>query len=491
MGLINKAVSGLAWTFTQQFSNQIINFIVSIILARFLGPAEFGLIGMLGIFISIGSTLMDSGLTSSLIRTPNADQRDYSTVFFINIIGSIIFYFVLFFCAPFIASFYKHDILTALIRVYALTFIIQALVGVQSTRLTKKLNFKTQLTIQIPSLLGGGILGIVLAKLGYGAWSLVWMTLFQSVLSTIQHWVFAGWRPDFVIDKQRFKYHFGFGYKVAVSNLAQTLYNNIYTLIIGRYFSAAQVGYYTRSLSLRQLPISNLTAALSKVSFPMLSSINNDDIRLKIAYKRLMQQLVFWLTPFLIFLAIIAHPFIKILLSDKWLPSVPYFQILCIAGIMYPLKFNLNILQVKGRSDILMKLEIIKKAYGILAVLFAIQFGIFGLLYCQLILDTVEFFVNSFYCGRTINYSIKEQVKDFAPSILLSTIIGLLTWFLNALIFKSNNTNGVTQIAVVGLFYMLVYLAFSSILKNPAINDFKQIIIKQMVFKKYYSLKSK
>jgi O-antigen/teichoic acid export membrane protein len=483
MSLRKKAVSGLAWTFTQQFSNQLISFIVSIILARFLGPAEFGLIGMLGIFIAIGNTLMDSGLTSSLIRTPDADQRDYSTVFMINIIGSIFFYLILYLVAPVIASFYKHDILKALIRVYALIFIIQAFVGVQSTRLTKKLNFKTQLLIQIPSLLGGGILGIVLAKLGYGAWSLVWMSLLQSTISTILHWVYAGWYPSFILDKKLFIYHFSFGYKVAVSSLVTTFYNNIYTLIIGRYFSAVQVGLYTRSLSLRQLPISNLSTALGKVSFPMLSSISNEDIRLKIAYKRLMQQLVFWLSPFLLLLAIIAVPFIRILLGDKWLAAVPYFQILCVAGIVFPLRFNLNILQVKGRSDILMKLEIVKKSYGIAAVIVAIQFGIFGLLYCQLLLDFLEFFVNSFYCGRMINYSVKEQIKDFFPSIFLAAIVGAVAWKLDKQFFAISNTNDVVRILAVSLFYLTVYLLFSVLIKTPALYDFKKIIGKDINLK--------
>ena len=483
MSLIKKAVSGLGWTFTQQFSNQFISFVVSIILARFLGPAEFGLIGMLGIFIAIGNTLMDSGLTSSLIRTPDADQRDYSTVFMINIIGSVIFYLILYFAAPLIASFYKHDILTALIRVYALTFIIQAFVGVQSTRLTKKLNFKTQLLIQIPSLLGGGILGITLAKLGYGAWSLVWMSLFQSLISTILHWIYAGWRPSFILDKKLFKYHYGFGYKVAISSLVQTFYTNIYALIIGRYFSAVQVGLYTRSLGLRQLPISNLSTAIGKVSFPMLSSISNEDARLKAAYKRLMQQLVFWISPFLILLAVIASPFIRILLGDKWLSAVPYFQILCIAGIVYPLRFNLNILQVKGRSDILMKLEIVKKSYGIAAVIAAIQFGIFGLLYCQLLLDVLEFFVNSFYCGRMINYSVKEQVKDFSPSISLAAVVGVVAWSLDKRFFQGSNTNDIIRILAVSLLYMTVYLIFSFLLKIPALYDFKKIIGKDINFK--------
>jgi O-antigen/teichoic acid export membrane protein len=483
MSLRKTAVSGLAWTFTQQFSSQFLTFVVSVILARFLTPAEFGLIGMLSIFISIGITLMDSGLTTSLIRTPDANQKDYSTVFFINIIGSVIFYVLLFFAAPAIASFYKHDILTWLVRVYGLTFIIQAFVGVQRTRLTKIMDFKTQLTIQIPSIIGGGILGIVLAKLGYGVWSLVWMNLFQSLLSTIQHWIFAGWSPDFVLDKERFKHHFNFGYKIAISSLVSTFYSNIYTIIIGRYFSAAQVGYYTRSWSLRQLPISNLSTALNKVSFPMFSAINNNDALLKVAYRKVMQQLLFWLTPLLILLTIIAEPFIRILLTDKWLPAVPYFQILCIAGIMYPLKYNLDILKVKGKSALYMQLEIIKKVYGLVAIFFAVHYGIMGLLYCQLILDVVEYFVNSISCGRIINYPILEQIKDFSPIILISIFVGGLSWFVDSMFFKAYHINDVIRIGAVSVFFMGLYFIISSLLKISAVSDFRQIVFKEMLHK--------
>jgi len=479
MSLGKKAVAGFLWTFTQQFSTQIINFIVQTVLARILAPKEFGLIGMLSIFISIGQTLMDSGLTASLIRTENVDQKDYSTVFFINIIGSILFYVILFAGAPFIADFYSQSLLTPLVRVYALTFIIQAFIGVQSARLTQQMDFKTQLTIQIPSLIGGGILGVVLAKLGYGVWSLVWMNLFQSFLSTIQHWVYSGWRPNFIFDKARFKYHFNFGYKMTISGLIETIYNNIYTIVIGKYFSAVQVGYYTRSLGLRQLPISNLSTAINKVTYPMFSSIQGDNVKLKIAYKRVLRQMVFWITPILILLAVIANPFIKLLLTEKWLPAVPYFQILCISGIMYPLKFNLNIIKVKGESALRMKLEMVKKSYGIAAIFFAVRYGIFGLLYCQLILDFLEYFVNSFYSGRLINYSMKEQIKDVLPSLFVAGVVGFLAYLLDSYVRNSFHPADIVLILTDAGFYLILYFGLCTIFKFQAISDFKLLVLKK------------
>lgn len=482
MSLKKKAISGLIWTFSQQFSTQIISFVVSIILARILAPSEFGLIGMLGVFINLGRTLMDSGLTSSLIRTVDADQKDYSTVFFINVIGSIFFYFLLFFTAPLIAAFYNQEILKDIIRVYALTFIIQAFAGVQTTRLTKEMNFKIQMIIQIPSLVGGGIIGIVLSKLGYGVWSLVYMSLFQSMLSTIQYWVYSKWRPSFKFYKDRFKHHFDFGYKMTLSNLVQSLYNNTYTLVIGKFFSAAQVGYYTRSFGLRQLPIANLTTALNKVSYPMFSSITDDEVKLKAAYKKVMQQLVFLLTPLLVLLTVVAEPFISVLLTDKWLPAVPYFQILCIAGIFYPTKFNLNILKVKGRSDLMVKLESVKKAYSIAAIIFSIQYGILGVLYCQLVLDIVEFFLNSSYCGRLINYSLKEQMMDFFPMMLLGGFIGILSWLFDVYILVSYNISDVGRIIIISIFFILIYIVLNVLFKNLVLKEF-QNILKEMFSK--------
>lgn len=479
MSLRKKTISGLLWTFSQQFSVQLINFVISIILARILTPAEFGLIAMLSIFMALGNSLMDSGLTSSLIRTPNADQKDYSTVFFFNLIGSILFYIILFFLAPGISRFYNQEVLTNIIRVYSLSFILSAFVGVQSARLTKKMDFKTQMTIQIPSVVAGGILGVVMANLGYGVWSLVWMNLFQSFLFSVQHWIYSGWRPDFIFDKERFKQHFNFGYKMTLSGLLNTIYQNLYSLVIGKFYSATQLGYYSRALSVRQLPVGNISTALNKVTYPMFSSISHDNEKLKIAYKKLMQQIIFWISPTLVFLAVIAEPLFRFLLTEKWLAAVPYFQILCMAGILYPLQsYNLNILKVKGRSDLHFKLEVIKKIIGVIGILCALPFGIYGLLYLEVIASFIGYYINSFYSGRLINYPIKEQIADISPTITLAVFIGVLCGFLDAFLDRSLHMADLGRLLINGLFYFLAYLSCSNIIRLPAINDFKQLILK-------------
>ena len=479
MGLKQKTVIGLFWSFSQQFSSQIIAFAVSIILARLLSPSDFGLIGMLSIFISLGNSLMDSGMTSSIIRTVDADQKDYSTVFLINITSSIVIYIVVFFGAPFIALFYDQPILKDIVRLYSLTFVFTAFMGIQSAKLTKEMKFRLQMLIQIPSVIIGGIVGILFAYQGYGVWSLVYMSLVQTLLLSAQHWLYSGWRPSLKFDLERFKLHFGFGYKITLSGLIVMVYDNIFTIIIGKYYSAAQLGFYTRALSLRQLPISNLSSALNKVTYPMLSLLNSDDVKLKEVYRRLMQQVIFWIVPLLIFLIVVAEPLIKFLLTDKWLPAVPYFQILCLTGIFLPLQgYNGNILKVKGRTDTILKIQIFQKIFGIIGIIIVLPFGIFGLLYFQLFSAVVDYIIGAFYGGKMINYHILEQLNDISPSIGLAFLIGFLTWFLDIFLVHALIPD-LGRLIIEGLFYFVFYLCFSILIKLAALNDFKELILKR------------
>lgn len=480
MSLQKKTISGLIWNFTQQFSVQLIGFCITMILARILLPAEFGLIAMLTVFIAIGNSLLESGLASSLIRSSDLGQDDYSTVFFFNLGGSIVLYGIIYLLAPLIASFYHQDILKLILRVYALDFIINAFYGVQNARLTKEMNFKTQMKIQVPAVLIGGLLGVFLALQGYGVWSLVWMGLFQSFLSTLMHWLYSGWRPSLIFSKQCFKKHFYFGYKMTLTGLLDILYKNIYVLIIGKYYSVVQLGFYSRADSASQLPIANISAVINKVTYPMFASIVDDDVRLKMVYKRLMQQVIFWNTPVLVLLAVIGEPLFRFLFTDKWLPAVPYFQILCIAGIMYPLHaYNLNILKVKGRSDLILKLEFIKKTICVVGILCVFPFGIYGLLYFQFMFNFLGYYINSIYSGKLINYAIREQIVDIIPMITTSAFAGVLCYVADTLCFSTLHLLDVTRIIIDSLFFSLIYLASSSILRLAPIHDFKQLILKR------------
>jgi O-antigen/teichoic acid export membrane protein len=479
MNFKEKAVSALLWSIWQQLSSKLVSFAISIFLARLLEPSQFGLIAMLTLFISVSNTLLDGGLTSSLIRTTHPDQRDYSTIFYFNIAGSAILYIMLFFSAPLIALFYHQPQLIAIIRVYGTILILNAFYEVQSTLLVKDLKFKKQTNIQIPSTIGGGILGIILAKMGYGVWSLVWMGLLTSFLSTVIHWLYSTWRPALLFDIKRFKNHFYFGYKMTISNLLDTIYQDFYLIVIGRYFSASQLGFYSRADSLSQFPISNISAAINKVAYPMFAEISEDTIQLKNVYKRLIQQVLFWNAPVLVLLSVIAEPLFEFLLTDKWLPAVPYFKILCISGIMYPLHaYNLNILKVLGKSTLYLKLEIIKKVLSITIVLIVIQFGIYGLLYFQLFFNFIAYYINSIYSGKLISYPVQEQIKDILPTLTLAGTLGICCYLLEQYL-DHVLVSGILKMSLTSISFILLYYAFSSFLKITAMKDFNQLILKR------------
>ncbi|WP_432709920.1 lipopolysaccharide biosynthesis protein [Pedobacter sp.] len=478
MSLRKKTISGLTWNFAQQFSVQLIGFGVTIILARILLPAEFGLIAMLTVFIAVGNSLLEGGLTSSLIRSSNLGQADYSTVFFFNLVGSVILYVIVYLCAPLISSFYNQDALSLILRIYALEFIVNAFFSVQNARLTKEMNFKIQMKIQVPAVLVGGFFGVFLALNGYGVWSLVWMGLFQSFLSTVMHWIYSDWRPDWMFSKICFKRHFSFGYKMTLTGLLEILYKNIYVLIIGKNFSIIQLGLYSRADSVSQLPITNISAVINKVTYPMFASIADDNLRLKGVYRKLMQQVLFWNAPVLILLAVIAEPLFGFLLTSKWVPAAPYFQILCIAGVIYPLHaYNLNILKVKGRSDLILKLELIKKIICVVGILCVFPLGIYGLLYFQLLFSFLAYYINSIYSGKIINYSIGEQISDVLPILMASAFTGLLCYLADMFCFNRLQFPDLIRIIINGIFFFLVYLVSSTYLRLAPINDFKQLIL--------------
>lgn len=368
-------------------------------------PEEFGLIGMIAVFMGVGQGLIDSGLTQSLIRTESPTQEDFSTVFFFNLGGSVLIYGLLYACAPLIADFYNQEILTGIIRIFGISFIITAFSTVQLTRLTKQMDFKTQLMVALPSLIGSGLLGVFLAYNGYGVWSLVWMHVCQAFLNTVQLWYRTKWRPSLVFSIEKFKYHFGFGYKLTLSGLLNTVFKNIYQIIIGKYFMASQVGFYTRASSLKQLPVTNLSNALNKVTYPLFASIQDDDARLKRVYQEIMQMVVFVIAPVLIIMGVVAEPLFRFLFTEKWLPAVPYFQVLCLVGILYPIhSYNLNVLKVKGRSDLFLQLEVIKKILQVAIIMVSIQYGIMGLIWGQLVTSVSAFFINSYYTGKYTLY---------------------------------------------------------------------------------------
>lgn len=479
MDLKKAAISSILWSLWQQISLKIVSFCVTIYISRLLEPAEFGLIAMLSIFVAIGNSLVDSGLTSSLIRTTQATDKELSTVFYFNLAGSVVLYFMLFFAAPLIASFYNQPILVPVARVYGLIFISNGFFGIQNALLTKEMNFKKQTNIQIPASVFGGIIGIWMAEEGYGVWSIVAMYLCNSFLSTALHWIYSSWRPKLVFDKEAFKNHFNFGYKITASGLLDTAYQNLYLIIIGKFFSAGQLGLYSRADSISQLPISNISAAINKATYPLFAQVSQNAAQLKVMYKKIIQQVMFWNAPALVLLALIAAPLFDLLLSTKWMAAVPYFKLLCISGIMYPLhSYNLNVLKVMGQPALFLKIEAIKKILSITGVFLCISYGIYGLLYFQLFFNFISYYLNSFYTGRLIAYPVKEQVADILPIITTTALCGLLCHWLTVQFF-STIENPIMQIGIIIIVFVFCYGGANFLSKSAALNDFNQLILKR------------
>lgn len=442
-------------------------------------PDDFGLIAMLGVFMGIGNTLINSGLTSSLIRTFNPDNEDFSTVFYFNLMGSFLIYSIIYFFAPHISLFYKQPTLTAVIRQYSVIFVINAFGAVQLARLNKMMDFKTQMKVSVPSTILSGITGISLAALGYGVWSLVYSKIVQSLASTIQLWFWSKWRPLLVFNKDKFNNHFKYGVKLMASGLLDTIFTNLYVIIIGKYFSTAQVGYYNRANNLKMLPVSNVSSIINKVSFPLFAEIQNDDARIKSVYKKIMQMVIYLIAPILILMAVMAEPLINSIFTEKWLPAVPYFQILCVGGILYPIhNYNLQILKVKGRSDLFLKLEILKKVFVVVVVVISFRFGIYGLLYGGVISSILSLFINTYYSGKFINYSAWEQTKDLLPYVALSTIMGMIV-FVFDFICKEYFKWDIIRLVSGGMLGTGIYLLLSHVLKLNSYNELKIMIARR------------
>lgn len=424
-GLREKTLSGFFWSFADNFAKYGLTFLIGIFLARLLSPREFGLIGMTTIFIAISQSFVDSGFTQALIRRKNCSHSDYSTAFFFNLSVSILFYFILFVSAPFITDFFNEHQLKDIIRVLGLGLIINAFSITQRAKLTKRVDFKLQTKVSVASSIIAGAIGIYMAFVGYGVWSLVVKNLTGFTFTTIFLWIGNKWIPSIVFDLKAFREMFAFGSRLLVTGLINTAYQNIYLLVIGKFFSPNELGYYTRADHFKNLPSRNLNTVIQRVSYPVLASIQDDIPRLKKAYATIIQSTMFITFVLMIGLSAIAEPLIVSLIGEKWLPSVVMLQLLCFGGMFYPLHaLNLNILLVLGRADLGLKLEIIKKVMAIPVIVLGVFLGIKLMIVGMVFTSFAAYYINSFWSGKLIGYSMLNQIKDILPSFLLALIMG-------------------------------------------------------------------
>lgn len=415
--LKNKTVKGMGWSALENVTRVGVTFVVSIILARLLSPEEYGLIGILTIFIAIFNAIVDSGFSNALIRKQDATDTDYSTVFYTNLLLSIVLAAVFFFCAKPISVFFERPELVSLTQVMSCIVIINALSLVQRVRTTKAIDFKTQTKITIISSIGSGVIGIAMAYMGYGVWALVGQQISNQLFTTLLFWLYNKWMPKLVFSWVSFKEMWAFGSKLLVSVLIDTAWKEIYQIVIGKCYSPATLGLYTRAKQFADLCSSNLTSVVHRVSYPVLSSIQDDRDRLRSAYQRIIKTTMLPTFVLMLGVAACAESMIYVLIGEQWLECVPMLQIICTYGMLYPLHaLNLNMLQVQGRSDLFLKLEIIKKIIGVGPLLLGIFVDIYLMLAGSLVTSLVSYYLNAYYSGPFLNYSIKEQVKDILPS---------------------------------------------------------------------------
>lgn len=423
-----RAFSGILWKFLEKISTQSISIVVQIILARLLMPEDYGMIGYLLVFINISDVFLTQGITTALIQKKNADQLDFSSVFYVNIAMSVILYTLFFFLAPYIALFYNEPRLTELMRVLSLNVVIGSFSAVHNAVLTKHLEFKKVFVRGLVNTVMYGLSGIGFACLGYGVWALVYARLIGTFAGTIALWLTVKWKPQLMFSIQRVRSLFGFSSKVLGSNLLNTLFNNINPLIIGKFYNSAALGQYQRGQNIPQAVMSAIDGSMTEVMYPAFSEIQNDITRVKAALRRSMKLSLYFVLPMLTGLLVVAKPLTLVLLTEKWLPSVPYMQLTCVICMFWPLSARTHALNSLGKSGITFKLSLISKALSLVCVLILAKVSVMAIMLGNIFVSLVGLLYTSFFIDKYIHYSSKELIRDIAPPFLLSAAMGVLVY---------------------------------------------------------------
>lgn len=475
--LSEKGIQGVQWNFISGFLAQGVNFITGIILARLLAPSDFGSISLILVITAFLDLFIDGGFSQALIRKFNCTQKDYSTVFFFNLIISIALYLAIFFSAGYISSFFNLTNFVSVFRVVGVSVIISAFTQVQYTILQIKMDYKSQFIIALTASICSGLTGIILAFSGYGVWSLVWQLLAYKIINCILLWLLCRWQPSMVFDKISFNEMFGFGSRLLVAGFVNTLFNNFYYIIIGKMFSPADLGYFGRAEQIANLPSSNLTRVINKVSAPILSSIKEDKVRLKQAYKKIIRLTMFVTFFIMLTLFACADSLILSIFTEKWASSILYLQLLCLSMMLYPLhSLNISMIGIAGRSDLILKLELWKKIIIIPVLLSGFFFSIKFMLTFMIIFSFVAYFLNSYYSTKVMDYPIKEQMLDILPSLGICLTVSLFTWVIGAF-FESYFISSQILILLLQIFFSIISAyALASILKNRDLLEIKKIV---------------
>lgn len=432
--LRNKTIKGVGWSAADAFLGQGITFLVGLVLARILSPEEYGLIGICLIFTTVLNGIVDSGFSNALIRKNDATNDDYNTMFITNLGISFVLYIALYFASPFISAFFDRTELTPLIRILGSVLIINALSITQNTILVKRIDFKTKTKVSFISAAVSGVVGIAMAYAGMGVWALISQVLSKQLLYTLCLWMFNRWWPNFTFNKDSFRYMWGFGSKMMLSGLLDNIWKQLYQVVVGKFYSPATLGQYSRSKEYANLFSANITSIVQRVSFPALSEIQDDKTRLVSAYKKVIKITMFITCGCLFFLGAISEPLIYCLIGPQWHEAATYLPLICLTMSLYPLHaINLNMLQIQGRSDIFLYLEITKKIIGLIPLAMGIFINIYWMLIGSVIVGFISFFLNSYYTGKKLAYSSWAQLKDVSASYVVALAIAISVYFLKYL----------------------------------------------------------
>lgn len=463
VSLTNKTTIGIFWNFSQQLATKGVSVLVTLVLASLLVPKDFGLVAMMAVFLAIGSSLMESGFREALIRFKNITQEDFVTAFYANIFLGLISYVVLYIVAPTISAFYNEIELTYLIRIASITVIIQSFQSVQLAKLTRNLDFKLQLKASLPANIISGFLAIYLAYIGWGVWALISQTIISAFIHTLLLWIVVGWRPTLGFSITSFKEMYNFGYKLFFSGILNTVFQNSYIVIIAKLYSAPVAGLYFFSEKINSLLVQQLVFSIQAATYPALAKIQDEDQRLRSAYKSLIVVMTMILFPIFLLIAVVAEPLFQLIFDEKWWPAISYFQLLCIASLITPLHVvNLNILNVKGRSDLFLFVEIIKKILICIMLAITYKYGVLVILYGQIALSVISYFINGYFSYKILRYSLLNQIKDFSTALIIS----FLSFIVSLYAINYLNIPPFYKLVVISLLFSMVYIVGSIVFNN-------------------------
>lgn len=457
----NGVIKNFIWRFAERCGAQLVTFIVSIVLARILAPEDYGTIALVTVFTTILQVFVDSGLGTALIQKKEADDLDFSSVFFFNFAVCLILYIGMFIAAPFIAEFYNDSSLTSVVRVISLTIVISGVKGIQQAYVSRNMMFKRFFFSTIGGTIFSAVFGIVLAYQGFGVWALVAQQLSNTAIDTLILWLTVKWRPKLMFSWNRLKTLLVFGWKLLVSALLDTCYNNLRNLIIGKMYSSADLAYYNQGDKFPKVIVTNINTSIDSVLLPTMSSAQDDRERVKNMTRRAIKTSTYVMAPLMMGLAFCSVPIVHLVLTDKWLPCVPFLRIFCVTYMFYPIHTaNLNAINAMGRSDWFLRLEVIKKIVGMAILLSTMWFGVMAMAYSLLLSSVLSQIINSWPNRKLLGYGYLEQIRDIAPAIILAVIMGICVYFIGYIPLPTIVTLIIQIVAGA-----IIYIVLSAILK--------------------------